>query len=112
MTSPLSLDRDILPLDSIEASSPESLEYLVGSDSDDEWCSDQPLSEEPWIQLNFTIPISLVYMVARGDPGRLFPDDNVRTFRLEFLDEETGNFTTYGVTDEPTVSKTDTQNSR
>ena len=106
VTPPLSLDRDILPLNSIEGSSPVSLENLVGSGSDNEWCSNQPLSEEPWIQLNFTTTVSLVYMVARGDAGRLFPDDNVRAFRLEFLDEETGNFTTYGVTDEPTVSRT------
>ena len=76
----------------------------MGSGSE-EWCSDQPLSEEPWIQLNFTTTVMLVYMVARGDPGVILSDDHVRTFRVEFLDEETGNFTTYGVTDEPTVSR-------
>ncbi len=100
----LTANSDLLdPSSSITASSATSgdpVQDLVNRGSQ-AWCSTEDFALEPYVELNFTSVVSLSYMIARGGVLRL---SYVTEFRLEVLDEDSGVFAMYGVTDEPTVS--------
>lgn len=71
--------------------------------SNEEWCTTNDLGSDPYFQLNFTSMVSLTYMRARGFTGILPPRSTyVKRFKLESQDES-GNFSAYGITSEPTV---------
>ena len=104
--SQLTESRQLLSLSSITASSETSgdpVEDLVDRSFffPSAWCSTQAFSEAPYVQLNFSSDVTLSYMVARGDISGF---SYVTEFQLEIFNERSGNFTQYGVTDEPTVS--------
>ena len=104
--SQLTESRQLLSLSSITASSETSddpVEDLVDRSFffPSAWCSTQAFSEAPYVQLNFSSDVTLSYMEARG---AITGFSYVTEFQLEIFDERSGNFTQYGVTDEPTVS--------
>ena len=104
--SQLTESRKLLSLSSITASSETSddpVEDLVDRSffTPSAWCSTQAFSEAPYVQLNFSSDVTLSYMEARG---AITGFSYVTEFQLEIFDERSGNFTQYGVTDEPTVS--------
>ena len=91
----------------------ELLNYIIGSSSIPSgspindlvaisgirWCTARNLGSNPYFQLNFTSMVSLTYMKARG-----IHEGYVSEFSLEVQDES-GNFNSYGITSKPTVRK-------
>lgn len=80
----LTTNRTLLPLDTITASSdngntPQELVDTSGG----VWCSTQSLQTRPYIQLNFTQPVTIIYMMARGLSSSSF----VSEFSIELLEE-------------------------
>ena len=91
----------------------ELLDYITGSSAipsgspisnlvatnDIRWCTVRNLGSNAYFQLNFTSMVSLTYMKARG-----IRYGYVSEFSLE-VQNESGNFNSYGITSKPTVRK-------
>ena len=100
----LSAERDFLgPITASSASDDDPAEDVVDTGSDS-WCSSEPFQagSAPYIQLNFSTPVVLTYMRARGESNFIIFLSYVAEFRLEVQDEESGDYLPYGVVEEST----------
>lgn len=90
----VSTNMSLLPLSSISASSETSddpVQDLVTGNSD-AWCSVESFDSRPSATLNFTHPVALVNMIARGGVTGF---SYVTNFSVEVFDETTDQFMTY-----------------
>ena len=90
----VSTNMSLLPPNSISASSETSddpVQHLV-TRSRDSWCSVESFDSRPSATLNFTHPVALVNMTARGGVAGF---SYVTNFSVEVFNETTGQFMTY-----------------